>query len=230
MIRKELQQEREEWRRQEYRRVIIQAAEHVIARKGFGAMTMDDIAVEAQVSKATLYHYVRSKGELMLEILGNFFDEIDQQVQKIKLQKASAKEKLKQGIYYYLEFNKQKENISRMLMMDRSFMEKMRIFVGDEQNLASEADRRFLNRIRIKRKEILDGVASILREGMENGEYRKMDLAAAVLFLEAVLQGYCHVRVWLDDQYSPEKTTELIYHFFLQGIEKRDAKVKGESR
>jgi AcrR family transcriptional regulator len=229
MKRKELQREREEWRRQEYRRLILRAAERVIFRKGYTALTVDDVAREAQFSKPTLYHYFRSKGELMLELVANFFEEIDQEVQRIRASKTNAREKLRRGIRFYLEFNKQKENISRMLMMDHSFMEKMRIFVTEKKDLASDTDREFLSRVRKKRQDILSGVAEILREGTERGEFRKMDISAACLFLEAILEGYCHAGFWRERRESIAHATSFLHDFFLQGIERKEALTKGES-
>lgn len=230
MSKHELRREREERRRQEYRRLIVKATELVIVRKGYSAMTMDDVAREADFSKATLYHYFRSKGELVLELLSNFFEEIEQELQRITALRLSAQQKLERGIRFYLQFNLDKENISRMLMVDRSFMEKMKIFVTDEKKLTSEMEREFITKMKSKRREILNGVATILKDGIAAGEFRRMDVSSAVTFLESVLQGYCHVRFWHDRPYSPEEVTKLIRDFFLQGIEKRDRKVKGESK
>jgi AcrR family transcriptional regulator len=225
-----LRHEREERRRLEYHRLILEAAERVIVRKGTSAMTMDDVAREAEFSKATIYHYFRSKGELVLEILGNFFDEIDMEVHKITALKGNARDKLEQGIRFYLQFNRKKENISRMLIMDPMFMEKMRIFIADERDLASEIDRKFITKMKMKRKDILDGVAGILRQGVASGEFRRIEIPDAVTFLESLLQGYCHVRFWHDRPYSVKEATAVIHGFFLQGIERKDAPVKGESK
>jgi TetR/AcrR family transcriptional regulator, cholesterol catabolism regulator len=230
MKRKALQEEREEWRRREFRRRILQAAERVIVRKGYGAMTMDDVAREAQFSKATLYHYFRSKGGLLLEILAHFFEEIDQEVQKINRLRISAGEKLKKGILFYLRFTEEKENISRMLMVDRSFMEKMNIFVSPESKLTSEADRRFITNVRSKRKHILDGVSLTLEEGIASGEFRRMDVSAAVIYLESLLQGYSHVRFWPDSRCSAKEAAEIIQEFLVRGIGRKEGSLKGASR
>jgi AcrR family transcriptional regulator len=229
MRKKELRREREEKRRQEYRRLILQAAERIIARKGYSAMTMDDVAREAEFSKATIYHYFRSKSELSLEILATFFEETDRQVRKILALRKSATEKLRRGIRFYLQFNLDKENISRMLFMDPSFIEKMKMFMTEEKKLASETDRRFIARIKAKRREILDGVAEILKDGVAAGEFRRLDIPGAVTFLESVLQGYSHVRFWQARPHTVNEATELIQGFVLRGIDKRDRVAKGES-
>ncbi len=228
MQKSDIRREREERRRQEYRRLILQAAEKVVARKGTDAMTMDDVAREAAFSKATLYHYFRGKGELILELLENYFEEFNREVLKIKTLKLGAAEKLKRGIQFYLRTNQEKENISRMLMMDRSFMEKIRILVIDKKDSVPEKDRRFIERLKAKRREILDSVADILREGMASGEFRRVDVENAVAFLEATLWGYCHVRFWRDKKYSVREATNLVHGFMLQGFERKDENGKGD--
>jgi AcrR family transcriptional regulator len=229
MKKKELQQEREARRRREYRRLILKSAERVIVRKGLSAMTMDDVAREAEFSKATLYHYFGGKSELLLEILANFFDEIAQGVHRIIGRPASAGEKLKEGIRFYLQYNQRKENISRMLMMDRDFQEKMIIFVADERKLTSDADLKFLGAMRAKRKGILESVARIIDEGVASGEFREIDVASAVTFLESLLQGYCQLRFWHDRPYTVQEATDFIHGFFLRGIESAGSTAKGES-
>jgi AcrR family transcriptional regulator len=227
---KEMRLERERWRRQEYRQEILRAAEKVIAQKGYSAMTMDDVAREAEFSKATLYHYFKGKGEIILQIIESFFDEIQQDLTRVRNMQAGASAKLKRGIHFYLKFNRDKENISRVLMMDKSFMEKMKIFVTKEKALTSEIDRRFFHSIKAKRRDILAGVAQILREGMDGGEFRKVDIGKAVDFFEAVLQGYCYSQFWQERQYDLNEAVALIHGFFLQGIEKKKGAAKGGSR
>ncbi len=224
----DIRREREERRREEYRCLILKAAEKVIVEKGTDAMTMDDVAREAAFSKATLYHYFRCKGELILELLDNHFEQFSREVLKIKALKISASQKLKRGIQFYFRTNQEKENISRMLMMGRSFMEKMRILVGDENQSVSKKDRQFIDRLKARRREILDSVADILREGIASGEFRNMDVGWAVTFLEAAIWGYCHVRFWREKEYSVQKAADFIHNFMLQGLEKRADNAKGD--
>lgn len=227
---KQLQREREEWRRRQYRRAILEAAERVIVRKRYQEMTMDDVAREAQLSKATLYHYFRGKGELILEILDHFFEVVSEEVEKISRLPVSARDKLKKGIRFYLQFHQEKENISRIFLTDRSFIEKMNLFVADEKDVTSDLDRRFITKMKARRREILGNVAGFLRDGVAAGEFRKMDVQAAVTYLESLLQGYCHVRYWHDRHYSVKEATEIIHGFFLRGIQSEKGPAKGASR
>ncbi len=229
MAKKVLQQEREEWKRREYRRLILRAAERVIVHKGLSATTMDDVAREAEFSKATLYQYFAGKTGLLLEILANFFDEIAQGIQKISLGPESARDKLKESIRFYLEYNEQKENVARLLWMDREFRDKMGIFVAAERRLTSEADLKFLDDMKHRRTDILDGVARIIEEGVSSGEFREIDLTGAVTVIESLLQGFCHLRSWHERVYSVQEATDFIFEFMLRGLQSPGNTAKGES-
>jgi len=61
--------ERREREKERRRTDIIDAAERVFFSKGWQASTMDDIAEAAELSKATLYLYFKSKEELYAAIL-----------------------------------------------------------------------------------------------------------------------------------------------------------------
>lgn len=57
---------------------ILDAAVNLMVTQGFSAMTMDDVANEVGISKATLYQHFRSKEELavstVLRIISEFMD------------------------------------------------------------------------------------------------------------------------------------------------------------
>ena len=66
------------------RRDLLDAAVHVFARKGFHASRVGDIAEEAGVAHGLLYHYFRSKDEVLetifhevWELLANDTDRIE---------------------------------------------------------------------------------------------------------------------------------------------------------
>jgi AcrR family transcriptional regulator len=50
------------------RALIIKAAAHAFGRKGFHATTLEEIAAELKVTKASLYYYFSTKEELLYEV------------------------------------------------------------------------------------------------------------------------------------------------------------------
>lgn len=225
-----LQQEREDRRRREYRRLILEAAERVIDRQGLTGTTMDDVAREAECSKATLYQYFPSKTGLQLELLGNFFDEFARGIKKIREGRGSAGEKLRAGIRFYLEYHQKKENIGRMLWLDREFRDKMAVLVTEERRKITAADLEFLDGLKVKRRESLDGAARIIRQGMAAGEFRELDVPSTVTFIEALLQGFCHLRSWQERSGLLPEAADAIYEFILKGLERPARRPKGEPR
>ncbi len=230
MLKKSLQLEREDWRRREYRRLILQAAERVIVRKGLSSMTMDDVAREAEFSKATLYQYFKGKNGLVLEILANFWDDIDRGLRGISEGPASASDKLKESIRFYLAYNQEKENVARLMMVDREFRDKMSLLATDPRRLTSEDDLRFLDGLKLRRRAILDSVGRILEQGVAAGEFRELDVTGAVTLLEALIQGFCYLRSWHERPYAVRDAADFIHEFILRGMDNTGNRAKGESR
>jgi AcrR family transcriptional regulator len=230
MKKMDLRDARERQRRQENREVILHAAEAVILRKGFSATSMDDVAKEAQFSKATLYHYFRNKAELIFEILIHFFEDLDGELTAIQAKGKPVKRQLLESIRLAFRFYAEKENISRVFMMDRSFMKLMQAFITEGNKWSSEAERRFIQKIKAKRRLINDRVKAILQEGIVSGEFRKIDVGAAVTFLGAVIQGYFQEKLWNESKPDIEKDIDHLENFILRGIENKEASKKGESK
>ena len=216
----ELRRERERQRREGYRETILHAAERVILRRGYSATTMDDIAREAQFSKATLYKYVPGKGVLLFEIMGHYFDEIRDRMAGILAGPGTAGEKLRQSIGMILQYNEDKKNITRVLWMDNSMLKIMRAFAASsgKSGQAPAADRKMLALLQQKKLEASEVGAKLLEEGMATGEFRRLDTLAALSFIDAVLQGYAHNSFWQGDAPVTPGAADDLTRFILEGI------------
>jgi len=228
----DLRRERELKRQEGYRETILHAAERVILRQGFSSTTMDDVAREARLSKATLYKYVPSKGALLFEIMGHYFDDIRDALAGLVAEPASAGEKFRRAIRMILEYNADKENMTRVLWMDNALLKLMRIFVVStgRPGSSSATFRRALAMLRQKRNEVTEMGARILEEGVASGEFRPLDVPAALAFIDAVLQGYAHNRFWEGGGGAPagvpSTDAESLARFILEGIRNPERPVK----
>jgi AcrR family transcriptional regulator len=211
--------ERQRLRRQEYKEMIVHAAEAVILRRGYQAATMDDIARQAQFSKATLYKYFRTKGEIVLEILLHFFDDIEREMDRILHENLDPREKLHQAIRSILTFYGEKENISRVILLEKSMARVLRLFMTAAARQASSEDRKFLALLKARRKRAVEKAAAILTEGIQAGVFRPFDVSEAIVFIDAVLQGMAHANFWLDRPLGVDAAVDKIHYFILQGIE-----------
>ncbi len=229
MKKRDLRGERRRQRWEEYKMDILHAAEDVIIKKGTSALTMDDVARGAQFSKATLYRYFRSKGELIFEIIVHYYDEIIDNLLSIQKKNIRATEKLREAIRFALQFSENKKNISRVLLMDKSFPKFFRLFMGDSQKNVSAPDKKLFQMLKARSRELLEAGSGIIKEGIASGEFRPMNVMGAVTFLEAALQGYLHGEMWHQKKHNLEEETELIHGFFLHGIINKETD-KGELR
>ena len=77
---------------------ILDAAAQVIRKKGFHAASMADIASAVNLQKASLYHHVSSKQEILLELLDRALEMLTARIAPIVNQSISSDEKLRQMI------------------------------------------------------------------------------------------------------------------------------------
>lgn len=220
MKKTDVRREREMRRREGYRETVIHAAERVILRKGYSALTMDDVAREAQLSKATIYKYVAGKGALLHEILGHSFDTVRGRVAAIVEGPGTAAEKLGGIVQAVLQSNEDMRHFNRVLWMDKAMFKLMRVFAHPpgKAGATPAADRKMLAMLRQKRQELIDFGAKVLEEGIASGEFRRMDTRQAANFIEAILQGYTHMRFWEGDAPLPPTASERLTLFIIEGI------------
>ena len=74
----------------------------VFARKGFHAARVGDIAEEAGVAHGLLYHYFRSKDEVLATIFGDTWDLLQDDTERIERADVSLREQLRRFARIYL--------------------------------------------------------------------------------------------------------------------------------
>jgi AcrR family transcriptional regulator len=190
--------EREKRRRRENHVTILHAAEAVLLRKGVSAMSMDDVGAEAGFSKATLYRYFKNKAELVFEILAHFIDDFEERLKDVVARPAPVRQKLRAWVDTSLRLLSEKENMTRVFLLDRSFMRLLQIFVGSAGEPGTSAERSFLKRIRDKRSAMNGLARTLLQEGIDARVYRPLDMEGGVMFMEAVIEGYFVEKFWTD--------------------------------
>ncbi|MBL7083985.1 MAG: TetR/AcrR family transcriptional regulator [Candidatus Aminicenantes bacterium] len=220
MKKKDFRAERKQHRIEENKIFILKAAEKIFAQKGFSLATMDDIAEEAQFSKATLYRYYKSKSEIFFEIIYKSFEEVLQKTKKIKKEEISAEKKLRELIYYVSSYYHKKKNISRIFIMEKSAVRKILNLNSKEQFLPLSKHPPIPAIFKAKMEEIFNIMCEIIKEGIKSGEFRNVDIRNAGFILGAMIRGFHFRGPMQDAEFSLEESTELLHSFFLYGIKK----------
>ncbi|MBI2206911.1 MAG: TetR/AcrR family transcriptional regulator [Candidatus Rokubacteria bacterium] len=96
-------------------RVVAESAK-VFKRRGYHAATLNEIAHELGVTKAAVYHHVRSKEELLFACLNLFLDACTAGVERALSEGSAPNEQLRLTLLYYIEAMTERFNGNVVLM------------------------------------------------------------------------------------------------------------------
>ena len=118
------------------REQILAAAAQLFATRGYTAATMNDVAAACGVSKATLYHYVRDKPGLLLQITAGHVARLETLVQAVAAQSLAPQAHLQALIARFMQAYASAEHEHRVLTEDVKFLAEA------DRNLVLAAQRR----------------------------------------------------------------------------------------
>ncbi len=134
---------------------IVAAAAKVFRTKGYHAATVRDIADEVGILKGSLYHHFESKEALLYLVVKEPIAQMYQTIAAIAEADLPATEKLRQAILAHLE------------AFDRHYPH-LFVYLRERESVK----RRFREMIGFSPKDYERCWQQILREGIENGEFR----------------------------------------------------------
>jgi TetR/AcrR family transcriptional regulator, cholesterol catabolism regulator len=103
---------------------ILEAAAQVFRKKGFHGASMADIAASVNLQKASLYHHVASKQEILLELLERALTTLADEISKVSEQALPADQKLRQMIRVYLQLLAEYPDLSSVLLFEHRSLDK----------------------------------------------------------------------------------------------------------
>lgn len=102
---------------------ILEAAANIISQKGYHAASMQDIARAVNLQKASLYHHVSSKQEILLILLNRGLDLLTERLEAVVVQPISPDEKLRQAMSTYLQTLTEYGSLSAVLLLEHRSLE-----------------------------------------------------------------------------------------------------------
>lgn len=103
---------------------ILEAAAQVFRHKGFHGASMQDIAEAVNLQKASLYHHVSSKQEILLALLDRALELLLERISSIASQDLPADKKLKQMVRAYLQILAENTDLSAVLLFEHRSLER----------------------------------------------------------------------------------------------------------
>lgn len=97
---------------------ILVAAAQIFSQKGFHATSMQDIAQAVRLQKASLYHHVSSKQEILVDVLNQALDLLIERMQAVMAQPLAPDEKLRQAMRVYLTTLLEHRDLAAVLLLE----------------------------------------------------------------------------------------------------------------
>jgi AcrR family transcriptional regulator len=97
---------------------ILEAAAQIFSEKGYHAASMQDIANAVNLQKASLYHHISGKQEILLELLDQGLDILIKRIGEVTSLPTPPEEKLHNAIQVYLESLIDQRDLAAVLLFE----------------------------------------------------------------------------------------------------------------
>jgi TetR/AcrR family transcriptional regulator, cholesterol catabolism regulator len=186
------------------RDTILQAAAQIFSEKGFHAASMQDIAAAVNLQKASLYHHVSSKQEILLVLLDQALDLLIERLGEVADQPLSPEEKLRQAMICYMGALTEHRDLAWVL-------------ITEHRSLDSQLKAKHLPR----RKRFENLWRDLIEEGIEAGSFRSFEPGLSARSLLGIMNGTLN---WYrpDGRLSSQEIAENYWDFFMKGLLVRD--------
>jgi AcrR family transcriptional regulator len=182
-------------------RQILERAARIICQQGFEATSMQEIADACGLTKAGLYHHIRTKDALLLAIMNYGMDLFEELVIDRVSGIADPLERLRATMARNVE----------LVTQDSS--KEVTIILHEHQTLTGAAQLE----INARKKRYVSFLESALREAIERGQIRPVDpTLAAFSFLGVVLWTYKWYRV--NGRITPQQLADGMIDLFFDGL------------
>jgi len=150
--------------------VIVRKAATLFREKGYKAASMRDLAEAVGVEAASLYNHIKSKSELLHELVFSVANKFVLKMDEIESENISSLEKMEKLLRFHI--TEMIHNYEEVYVSDREW-----------KHLSDPYLSNYQNQRRVYRKRI----AAIIEEGIRNKEIKTIDAPTVVLiFLHAV--------------------------------------------
>jgi AcrR family transcriptional regulator len=192
---------------------ILAAAVQLFAQYGYHAATMRDIARISGIQAASIYYHYASKQALLVEIMDTHMRNLNANLQRIMQETSPIEQRLHEAIANHIRLHT---------------TYKAEFFIIDTEIRALEEEQRGVILPLRDQYEML--LQSLLREGMEKGIFRKVDIKIASYALIAMCT---EVATWFrpDGRLSVQQVIDIYTQMITDGLllAKAAAGTPGES-
>lgn len=182
---------------------ILAAATKVFTERGFADARMDDIVTEAGLSKGALYWYFDSKDAIIISILDQIFDYETGHVRELLERENSAKLKLEVFIETMIK------DLEKMKPLMPIFFDFWSLSV--RKQTINQAIKKYY-------QSFLDMIEPIIEDGIEQGEFRPVNVKEIAIAMGAIYEGTILLYVYFPELIDFENQFRTNLDLVLDGL------------
>lgn len=146
------------------RREILDAAAVLFSKKGYAKVSVEEIAAQAGLGKATLYHYFKGRDQMLVEMHAAAGDQTLQAAARIRESQLTPREALRANMIEIVRFIRQQPGY-------------LQVFFGHYHELSKPA----LEEVAAKRDGYAEYIEELIKEAIAQGEFREVDPRTTML-------------------------------------------------
>ncbi len=179
---------------------IIHAAAQIFRKKGYDATSMQDIADAVGLQKASLYHHVQSKQEILLVILDHALDLMIDDLEAVLASTGGPEDKLRRAVRATIGRLTEDRDLAGVLLLEHRSLEPK------------------LRARHISRRDRYDALwRRLLQSGIDAGALRPVDVQLTAFALLGV-QNWMITWYRKEGRLSVEDIADAFTDLFLQGL------------
>ena len=178
------------------------AALELFAARGLNSVTIREIAERAQVTSAVLYHYYESKEQLYEALLTDLLDQLHGDLSTANNPALPPRQRI--------------ISISHAFLTNFADQKRGGAFVLRE--LLGLGAHRFKDMVEQRDRETRSYLRHALLEGMESGEFRRVDSTMCSMAITAMLNSFAR-RLALGATFSLDEALRQVSEVYLRGLE-----------
>ena len=152
--------------------IILQKAAVMFREKGFAATSMRDLAESVGIEAASLYNHIRSKNEILEAICFNVANRFTVNMEAIETSQDSSIQKVETLLRFHIR--QMVDNYEEVYVSDREW---------------KHLEEPYLSNFQTQRRNYRKRFASIIEEGIQKKEIKKIDASTAVLIMLHAISG-----------------------------------------
>ena len=189
---------------------ILEASAQIFSQKGYHGTSMQDIALSVNLQKASIYHHVSSKQQILFELLNQALDLLSEKVEGVIEGTGSPDERLRRAICMYLSTLTANQDLASVLLLEYRSLEP-----------------RYLER-HIPRRDRFEQIwRDLIKEGVDDGVFACNHPSLSARALLGILNWTV---TWFrqDGPMSAEEIADQLADLFMMGLTTRDCLVNSE--